>query len=163
MFCYKLFRYKLWQRNCTKVGESWPVAFRIQPIFISLASISSSLLCTYHPPSPWGTPGKYSFVWGLIGGFERTFYPRGGGSLPHPCPKNWELCRKKLDRFQVVWNQGYIQKISGLPLSSWWGDSQCGRPHNLRYCWFVHYVMTAMLVVKNKCISLPWELNSIFI
>ena len=31
------------------------------------------------------------------------------------------------------------------------------------YCWFARYVTAAMLVVKNKSISLLWELNSIFI
>ena len=29
-------------------------------------------------------------------------------------------------------------------------------------CWFACDVMAAMLVVKNKCISLLWELDSIF-
>ena len=29
-------------------------------------------------------------------------------------------------------------------------------------CWFAHDVTAAMLVVKNKSISLLWELNSIF-
>ena len=30
---------------------------------------------------PWGgTPGKYNFIWGLLGGFERSFYPTGGGN-----------------------------------------------------------------------------------
>ena len=32
----------------------------------------------------------------------------------------------------------------------------------LAYCWFARDVMAAMLVVKNKSISLLWELNSIF-
>jgi len=27
-----------------------------------------------------GTPGKYSFVWGLIRGFERSFYLACGGN-----------------------------------------------------------------------------------
>ena len=30
------------------------------------------------------------------------------------------------------------------------------------YCWFARDVTAAMLVVKNKSISLLWELNSIF-
>ena len=30
------------------------------------------------------------------------------------------------------------------------------------YCWFAGDVMEAMLVVKNKNISLLWKLNSIF-
>ena len=30
------------------------------------------------------------------------------------------------------------------------------------HCWFARDVKVAMLVVKNKRISLPWELNSIF-
>ena len=25
-----------------------------------------------------GTPGKYNFIWGLLGGFEWSFYPAGG-------------------------------------------------------------------------------------
>ena len=33
---------------------------------------------------PWGggggNPGKYNFIWGLLGGFERSFYPAGGGN-----------------------------------------------------------------------------------
>jgi len=30
---------------------------------------------------PWGeTLGKYSFVWGLIRGFKRSFYPACGGN-----------------------------------------------------------------------------------
>ena len=31
---------------------------------------------------PWegGTPGKYNFIWGLLGRFERSFYPTGGGN-----------------------------------------------------------------------------------
>ena len=33
---------------------------------------------------------------------------------------------------------------------------------NSRYCWFARDVTAAMLVVKNKSISLLWELNSIF-
>ena len=32
-----------------------------------------------------------------------------------------------------------------------------------KYCWFARDVTAAMLVVKNKSISLLWELNSIFI
>ena len=37
-------------------------------------------------------------------------------------------------------------------------------PHRFSlYCWFARYVTAAMLVVKNKSISLLWELNSIFI
>ena len=38
----------------------------------------SAELCTYHRPSPGGTPGKYKFLWGLLGGFEQSFYPAGG-------------------------------------------------------------------------------------
>ena len=30
------------------------------------------------------------------------------------------------------------------------------------YCWFARDVTAAMLVVKNKSVSLRWELNSIF-
>ena len=30
------------------------------------------------------------------------------------------------------------------------------------YCWFARDVTAAMLVVKNKSISVLWELNSIF-
>ena len=30
------------------------------------------------------------------------------------------------------------------------------------YCWFARDVTAAMLVVKNKTVSLRWELNSIF-
>ena len=33
----------------------------------------------------------------------------------------------------------------------------------LNYCWFAHDVTVAMLVVKNKSISVLWELNSTFI
>ena len=32
-----------------------------------------------------------------------------------------------------------------------------------KYCWFARDVTAAMVVVKNKSISLLWELNSIFI
>ena len=38
-----------------------------------------------------------------------------------------------------------------------------GNPSRGRFnCWFARDVMAAMLVVKNKSISLLWELNSIF-
>ena len=42
-------------------------------------------LCTYHQPSPvggGGTPDKYNFLWGLMGGggFEQSFDPAGGGN-----------------------------------------------------------------------------------
>lgn len=30
------------------------------------------------------------------------------------------------------------------------------------YCWFARDVTAAMVVVKNKTVSLRWELNSIF-
>ena len=30
------------------------------------------------------------------------------------------------------------------------------------YCWFARDVMVAMLLVKNKTISVLWEINSIF-
>ena len=30
------------------------------------------------------------------------------------------------------------------------------------FCWFVRDVTAAMLVIKNKSISLLWDLNSIF-
>ena len=30
------------------------------------------------------------------------------------------------------------------------------------YCWFARDVMVAMLLVKNKTISILWEINSIF-
>ena len=33
---------------------------------------------------------------------------------------------------------------------------------NLGYCWFSRDVMAAILVIKNKNISLVWELKSIF-
>ena len=33
---------------------------------------------------------------------------------------------------------------------------------NRAYCWFASDVTAALLVVKNKSISLLWELNSIF-
>ena len=36
-------------------------------------------LCICHWPSPrGGTLGKYNFIWGLLGGFEWSFYPVGG-------------------------------------------------------------------------------------
>ena len=36
-----------------------------------------------------------------------------------------------------------------------------GLAHATTYCWFASDVTTAMLVVKNKSISLRWEMNSI--
>ena len=82
MFCYKLFRYKLWQWNCTTVGVSWPVSFHIQPIFISLATISSSLLCTYHPPLPEGTSGKYiQLCMGTYRGIWKNILPPRWGKF----------------------------------------------------------------------------------
>ena len=33
---------------------------------------------------------------------------------------------------------------------------------DLKYCWLARDVKAAMLVVKNKSISLLWELNSTF-
>ena len=35
-------------------------------------------------------------------------------------------------------------------------------PVIVKYCWFAHDVMVAMLVVKNKSFPLLWELDSIF-
>ena len=35
--------------------------------------------------------------------------------------------------------------------------------HHHHHCWFARDVTAAMLVVKNKSISLLWELKSIFI
>ena len=32
------------------------------------------------PGGGGGTPGKYNFIWGLYGRFERLFYPGGGGN-----------------------------------------------------------------------------------
>ena len=31
-------------------------------------------------PLGGGTPGKYNFHWGLIGRFEQSFHPAGGGN-----------------------------------------------------------------------------------
>ena len=39
--------------------------------------------------------------------------------------------------------------------------SQPQRSHEGSYCWFASDVTAAMLVVKNKSISLRWEMNSI--
>ena len=45
----------------------------------------------------------------------------------------------------------------GGPVRCIMGDMQ------VAYCWSARDVTAAMLVVKNKSISLIWELNSIFI
>ena len=39
-----------------------------------------SRLCICHPLGGGGGPGKCNFIWGLLGGFERSFYPTGGGN-----------------------------------------------------------------------------------
>ena len=38
----------------------------------------------------------------------------------------------------------------------------CAHITTVYYCWFARDVTAAMLVVKNKSISLLWELNSFF-
>ena len=47
-------------------------------------------------------------------------------------------------------------------LSSSYDEVSVTETFLLTYCWFARDVTAAMLVVKNKSISLLWELNSIF-
>ena len=60
---------------------------------------------------PWrGTPGKYDFLWGLVGGFERSFYPAGGGNegglvSVSLAPQGKQDFVKELGHVQVVLHQ----------------------------------------------------------
>ena len=160
------FRYELWQWNCPKVGVSWPVSFRnsthlyiVHHHFIqSFMRLSSAIPCGDCRQIQLCV-GSYRGIWKNIlpsrwGKFTTSLHQKPG-ALSKEIRSISSCLKSRIYRL-------IVQKISGLPLSSWWGDSQCGRPHNLRYCWFVHDVTAAMLVVKNKRISLLWELNSIF-
>ena len=115
------------QTLAVKLHNSW------SKLASFLLEFNPSLYCSppFHPVSYapiihhplGGTLCKYNFVWGLIGGFERTFYPRGGGSLLHPWTKkpgallkeirSISSCLKSRIYRLIVW------KIAGLPLSSW--------------------------------------------
>ena len=55
--------------------------------------------------------------------------------------------------------QGTVRQ--GLKFS-FLGETKSGEGHGNIYRWFVRDVTVAMLAVKNKSISLLWELNSIF-
>ena len=55
------------------------------------------------------------------------------------------LDRGRKVRIESLWYPGYQNTLLGN-----------------KYCWFALDVTAAMLLVKNKSISLLWELNSIF-
>ena len=166
MFRYKLFRYKRWQRNCTTFKVSWPVSFRNSThLYIAHHHFVQSLM-RLSSAIPWGDPGQIQLCTGTHRGIWKIILPSRWGKFttslhqkPGALSKEIRLISSCLKSriYRLI-----VPKIAGLPVSSWWGYSQRGRPHNLRYCWFVHDIITAMLVVKNKRISLLWELNSIF-
>ena len=162
MFRYRLFRYKLWQRNCTTVGVSWPVSFwNSTHLYITHHHFIQSLM---HLSSaiPWGDPGQIQLCMGTHRGIWKIILPSRWGKFTTSLNQKPGALSKEIRSISSCLKSRIfiVQKIAGLPLSSWWGDSQHGRPHNLRYCWFVHDVMMVMLVVKNKRLSLLWKLNS---
>ena len=44
---------------------------------------------------PGGRPGKYNFLWGLTGGFERSVYPEDGGNEEGLVSRSLELRGKQ--------------------------------------------------------------------
>ena len=83
---------------------------------------------------------------------------RGTDLWPKAEVTSGEATRKKFSRAS-------LQRVDlgrKLRIKSLWYPGYQNILLGNKYCWFALDVTAAMLVVKNKSISLLWELNSIF-
>ena len=131
IFHYKSFRYKLWQKNCTTVGVSWPVSFRNSThLYIAHHHFIQSLIYL-SSAIPWRDPRQIQLCMRTCRGIWKNILPSRWRKFTTSLHQKPGALSKEIRSISgCLKSRIYrliVQKITGLPLSSWWGDSRRGR------------------------------------